>query len=420
VAVIQALAALGSEDRTNLVALLRDPDVAIRREAVAALGRLGPNAGATSALVDRLRTDPSADVRRQAAYSLGRIQPEPRTEDPAVTTALLDALRAGPGAVREAAAYALGRTGGPGAEDALRALLRGGDSEAERVAAAEALGALKSEGALEDLATALRTAESPGVRRAAAAALGALGRPEAVGPLAAALDDRDPFVQRQAQQSLEQSPVSRESLARGLLNKSPRVRLTAVRQAGKANDPELVRPLIGALADADTDVRQAAIAALGAYRDPASLDLLARAARSESAEPANNRLTQFGALSVLATIPDLKAFKVVLALAQESSDPTLRVEALGALGTQLQWLRKAAGSTAVRDPEMKKALDDAAIVSLTAAKHDSVAVRRAATGALAAFPEGQKRLQEMAKLDQSPEVRSAAIERLNRAATRKE
>lgn len=423
VALIQALTALGTHDRVTLIGLLRDPDEPVRREAVTALGRLGPNAEATLALIGLLGNDASPDVRRQAAYSLGHIQPEGGTEQPplAVTSALLDALRIGPSAVREAVAYALGRTGGPAAEKALRELLRHGTTEAESVAAAEALGQLKSEAALDDLvAVLLNSPDRPGLRRASAAALGALGKPAAALPLATALDDRDPFVQRQAQQSLEQIPMSRENLARALQHRSPRIRLVAVSQAGKSSDPEVVPLLITALADSDADVRQAAITALGAHRDPKSIDRLEHAARSESDPPSDNRLTQFGALSALATIPDLQAFQAILALAQESSDPTLRVEVLGALGTQVEWLRKMVGSTATPDPEATRALSAASSVAQTAAKHDSAAVRRAATPALAAFPEGRGRLQEMAKLDPSPEVQSAAIEQLSRVGTRKD
>ena len=412
VALIQALPALGTRDRALLLPLLSAPDAAIRGEAATALGRLGPDTEATSALVARLREDQSDDVRRQAALALARTWARGRPEAvyATVSPSLLDALSRGPGPVREAAAYALGRTDGPQAEDALRDLLRRGGTEAERVAAAEALGELASTAAIPDLTAAIRDADRPGLRRAAAAALGAIGTPAATALLVTALDDRDPFVQRQAQQSLEKMPLAADALAGGLRNESPRVRLGAVRRIAQAPDPAMVAPLIDVLDDPVLEVRQAAIAALAAYRDRGSIDRLVRATRSE------NRRTQFGVLAALASIPDVAAVQAVVSIAQDSLDVALRLEALGALRQQVEWLRRTIASGPPANPPgpLDQALTAATGAALRAAKDESAAVRRAATPVLGALPNGRARLEELAKGDASQEVRSAAIEQLRR------
>jgi HEAT repeat protein len=406
-AIIQALPALGSRDRSPLIGLLSDPSDAIRREAVTALARLGPDAGATAALLDRLRGDSSDEVRRQAAQGLARTWQAPAagagTGDPfrAAPSALLDALGSGPGPVREAAAYSLGRTGGPGAEDALRELLRNGRTETERIAAAEALGELRSPTALPDLTAALADSERPGLRRTAAAAIGAMSTPEAMSALVKALDDSDPFVRRQAQQSLEKLPASRDALERGLKSDSPRVRLAAIKRAGAAPDPSLTTPLIGRLDDPAVEVRQAAVAALSAYGDTESLQRLAAATRAQS------RLTQFGALSALASIQDPIAARAVIDVATRSPDVTLRAEALVALARKLDGLGSA-GDAAL--------LAEARRAVLKATESSYPAERVAATRALPAVPEGRRRLEELAKTDPVAEVRSAAIEQLRRSA----
>jgi HEAT repeat protein len=407
-AIIQALPALGSRDRASLIGLFADGSDAIRREAATALARLGPDSGATAALLDRLRNDSSDEVRRQAAYALARTWQSPpdgaAPSDPfrATPPALLDALHRGPEPVREAAAYALGRTGGPGAEDALRELLRGGQTEEERVAAAEALGELKSVAAFSDLVVAVQDTKRAGLRRAAAAALGRMSTPEALDVLATALDDPDPLVQRQAQQGLDKLPVSTDALARGLRSESSRVRLAAIKRTSGSNDPSMLAPLIGVLDDPVVDVRQAAVGALSGYRDPGSLQRLAAATRSGS------RLTQFGALSVLASVPDPVAARAVLDLAKASPDVTLRAEALGALAKQLEWVANA-GDQAL--------LGEARTVVFKAARDGLPAERQAATRSLLAFPEGRARLEELAKADPVSEVRSAAIEQLRRSTT---
>ncbi len=58
-----------------LVLDLRDPDDAIRLQAVRALGKLGPTAGSAAPALEPLLADPEKDIRKATADALGRISP---------------------------------------------------------------------------------------------------------------------------------------------------------------------------------------------------------------------------------------------------------------------------------------------------------------------------------------------------------
>jgi hypothetical protein len=94
----------------------------------------------------------------------------------------------------------------------------------------------------------------------------------------------------------------------------------------------------------------------------------------------------------------------------------LRLEALGALRPQVEWLRRAIASGSPANPAgaLEQALTAATGAASRAAKDESAAVRKAATPVLGALPDGRARLEELAKGDASQEVRSAAIEQLRR------
>jgi HEAT repeat protein len=70
--------------------MLRDADVLVRRQAAAALGRIGPRAeAAVPQLVAALR-DEQDYIRRQAAFALGQIGPPARSAVAALATSLGD------------------------------------------------------------------------------------------------------------------------------------------------------------------------------------------------------------------------------------------------------------------------------------------------------------------------------------------
>jgi HEAT repeat protein len=116
--------------------LLSDPDLRVQRQAMDALGEMGPVAkAAVSALIKKLE-HPDPDVRERAAYALQRIGPAAKDAAPALTKMLKDPEQGN----RHTAAAALGRLG-KNAQEAIPSLIEmlAGDAESARKAA-EALG----------------------------------------------------------------------------------------------------------------------------------------------------------------------------------------------------------------------------------------------------------------------------------------
>ncbi|MHC4731805.1 MAG: HEAT repeat domain-containing protein [Planctomycetota bacterium] len=159
---------------------LKHPDVGVRRDAAAALGRLGRSQAVerqpagprvTIDVLIAAAVDKDALVRAAALTSLGRLGSRQAREP------LAKALTDADARVRMAAHF--GRWGvGEDAAAALAGLRAGLKEEAARAAAAEALGrmGLAAEAAVPELADLLKD-EQPGTRRAAAQALGAIARP---------------------------------------------------------------------------------------------------------------------------------------------------------------------------------------------------------------------------------------------------
>jgi HEAT repeat protein len=177
----------------NRVAWARDltsPDASARRSAAFALGKLGANADAElGKLLDRVSKDPDAGVRAAAAAAVGDIALDLKAgaglamRDNNALPRLTQALKNDADArVRRGAVYAIGAfgtTAAPALADIRNALKD--QSPAVRQNAAWALGRLGKDvprDAVEDLATALRD-QAPLVRRDAATALGDIGLPAA-------------------------------------------------------------------------------------------------------------------------------------------------------------------------------------------------------------------------------------------------
>jgi len=159
---------------------LKHGNVGVRRDAAAALGRLGrnqaverkpPGPHVTIDALVAVAADEDGLVRAAALTSLGQLGSRQALEP------LTKSLKDGDARVRMAAHFGLWGVG----EDAAAALvgLRAGlQEEAARVAAVEALGrmGLAAEAAVPELAALLKD-EQPATRRAAAQALGAIVRP---------------------------------------------------------------------------------------------------------------------------------------------------------------------------------------------------------------------------------------------------
>ena len=236
------------------MAALQDNDSEVRQQAVVALVSLGwqPVDETQSVLLAVAQQD------WDRAVSLGSVALAP----------LVAALRDNDSGVRQQAAVALGRLGDPRALAPLVAALRDNDSGVRQQAAA-ALGWLGDPRAVKPLVAALED-NKYWVRQQAAAALGRLGDPRAVKPLVAALEDNKYWVRQRAAAalvSLGWQPVDETQLA-----------LLAVAQQNWDRAVSLgsvaLAPLVAALRDNDSGVRQQAAAALGRLRDPRAVEAL--------------------------------------------------------------------------------------------------------------------------------------------------
>jgi HEAT repeat protein len=101
-----------------LVTALADPQRRVRQQAAEALGAIG-DAGAVTALAERLASDPDRGVAQEAAEALGRIgnaEAASRLEAALVAASLRDDV------FRRVVVQALGRTGQPAAVDRLEDL----------------------------------------------------------------------------------------------------------------------------------------------------------------------------------------------------------------------------------------------------------------------------------------------------------
>ncbi|MFD6878039.1 MULTISPECIES: fumarate reductase/succinate dehydrogenase flavoprotein subunit [unclassified Streptomyces] len=250
-------------DLDALLPYLTDPDPALRAAAVATLGETLP-AGAGPALATRL-ADPAGQVRAVAAAALRELL-EVLPAEPALAAGLRAALAVADAAVRAAAL------------EALRAL-RLGDAGLYAVSLADtdievrihAVRALVSVDAVPDLAAA---AADPAreVRVAVAKGLAAVHAPTPE-PLDPLLDDADPLVRGAALAALARTGCPAGYAVRAVAaldDPAWQVRAGAAAGLGSAAAGPAVPALAKALAaDANADVRKAAVLALLRHRDSA-------------------------------------------------------------------------------------------------------------------------------------------------------
>jgi len=150
-----------------------------------------------------------------------------------------------------------------------------------RVAALHLLGKLRHREALPRILPLLRDKELP-VRAAAVATLGALGGPHTLEPLLATLGDPREDVREAAVGALAEvgGLRARDALLRSLREETSwSVRHAVVEALPRFVGPEAVEPyivdgLIGALRDADADIRAHAAVTLGTLGDAAALPAL--------------------------------------------------------------------------------------------------------------------------------------------------
>ncbi len=193
---------------------------------------------------------------------------------------------------RDAALQALGELGDPRAVAPLLDTIGGGGSET----ALTALGRIGDVRAVAGILERWDRMWSYPEFAAAAGALGELGDPSAIPALASLAEER----------------------------MGPDVRLAAVMALGRVDDSGAIEPLIGALADGDEHVAQAAAEALGAR--PRALPRLLQALRAPGA------LTRGGAARALGRLRDASAMEQLGRVLASDPDALVRRTAATALG----------------------------------------------------------------------------------------
>jgi len=259
--------------KSLLVRGLGDPDVAVRHNAIRAIGNLGA-AAPVGELADRL-TGPAAEAR-DAIDALG-------AAGGAGADALRQYIRRSPDSERLEAAAILAlaphatRDDLPWLKDRLRS-----PSKFLRAASSTALGKAGHPGALSDLAEAVKDPE-PLVRATAAKALGQIGTPWGIQQLLAMLDDPSPLVTSMAAWGLGKAncrdavaalrrvarrPSSDESLRARFGEVYGRPNLAAIEALGRIGGDDAVAALRESLESNSWPVRAMAAQAIGATRTP--------------------------------------------------------------------------------------------------------------------------------------------------------
>jgi HEAT repeat protein len=315
---------------------LADAAPAVRKQAVQALGRLGPLGGkAVPELIEVLR-EGDEPLRVAAAESLGKIGEPVKLTVPALVGLLADASPA----IRTSAAAALGALGERAAEAvaALTPLLRERD-DTMRQTAAEAItriGSLPPE-AVRRLSEGLAHEDNV-VRAQTAGVLATLGAQaaEAAPALAQALSDDSDHVRAEAVQALarmgEAAGPAIPSLVRALKDADNWVSALAAEALGEIGDSGATVPaatvpaLVRSLRHTNSLVRANAAAALGKLGAPArsAAQALEEAARDADAEVRCEAVRALGKID--------RPGEVVLD-ALKDGNPQVRAAAVEALAT---------------------------------------------------------------------------------------
>jgi putative membrane-bound dehydrogenase-like protein len=223
------------------------------------------------------------------------------------------------GAVRLAAADAVKETGDRELLAALRQQLVAEPDNAVRVAIIRSLGTMGDKAALPILVSVFRDPDAAGsVIEAALASIERIGSDQAVGALVALLDGAELDAGRRVRAIGVLGRLKGRAavglLVRALKRPEPELRAAAAEALGKIGQLEGVsRPLWALLGDTSTDVKKAAITALGALADREAISMLLAAASVDE--------TRFDAIRAMAAMPDVLALQAYLCgLADKSPD----------------------------------------------------------------------------------------------------
>jgi len=179
-----------------------------------------------------------------------------------------------------------------------------------RITIAKALGDLDDKKAVPDLIAAIRERTTPdGIRDAALAAVEKIGDDLATRSLIELLENGNLGENRLprviAALGRSKAPSAIGSLVKQLRSSIPAVRAAAAEALGRIGHlKEVATPLRALISDSATDVRKAAITALGTLADRESMPALLNAANTDD--------TRFEATKALTAMPDLLALQVYL------------------------------------------------------------------------------------------------------------
>ena len=254
----EALAKIGTPAVGGLVALLDDSDMELRRRAAETLRKIGWQPG-----LDRNGASYWAVKKNWAkCIEIGAPADEP----------LIALLRDSDDRARWEAAEALTQIGLPAVEPLIAAFK---DSEWKvRQVAASALGTIGDARAVEPLIAALKDSDKD-VRQLVVQALGKIGEATAVEPLIAALKDSDEYVRICAARHWERlvipAPWGRSATYSRITSTCAQAYSGVL---GKIGNAHAVEPLITAVKENDSDVRQYATMALGKIGYPRAFEPL--------------------------------------------------------------------------------------------------------------------------------------------------
>ncbi|MFB2922954.1 HEAT repeat domain-containing protein [Aerosakkonema funiforme] len=309
----------GNTDRnveSVMVQLLGHPTV--RYLVMEALVRYGKRV--TDLLIEQLKAE-VCQVREAAVAVLGRIG------DPVAVPALTQLLTTDP-ELTITTAGALAQIGDRRAYDTLLSLM-GHPSPGVRQAVVAALNSLGHPDMLTRTIDLLQD-KDPHVRESAVKIAGYFAFNECVTLLLERCRDSEEDVRRAAIELipyLENAPVL-PTLIWALENDTPKVRATAARALGQMESPIAYPYLLNALMDGDAWVRYYATRALGTHAYPEAMDTLAQLACSDPATQ-----VRIAAVEALGRVGGPRAVSILASLAEDSSsaDDLVR-SALMALG----------------------------------------------------------------------------------------
>jgi len=434
-----ALGRIGSAEAVPFLSGLLGADTTVAIAAAGALGAIGDRA-AYPALMATL-DHPVEAVRRAAVGALNSIG------HPDMETATLRLMQQGSPRMRESAARIAGYFGYPSTLDAILRLMRDSD-EGVRRAAVEHLVNFDDQRAMAATLSALETDEAPSVRAAAARALAQDESEGARRALVRACDDRDLWVRYYAVRSLTRHGHDDDAAVVTAIRRAarddaaPPVRIAAIEGMAALGNATFVQILKANARDAEPEVADAALRALGAFSPADTRDALVRelsahdtprriAALAAVAQQkheqwipflrliaeSGDHATRSACVDALRSIGTSRAIVALIQLAESMQLRPLVLRALSALDeTKVEFLGDALtyendGVRCMVVEALGRMKHPAALRLLVAALDDpSSAVRLAATQALARLDlrSAKGQLAQMSRSDESPAVRDAA------------